>query len=129
MRKVQFAVGIAMVLIFLATGAYMHFHLGHLHGFPLALRMVYRASHINLLLIGAANVFASRRIERVIERLASALLLAASLFFVIAFIVEPGFADLYRPWTRLGVYATFAAILLEVAAVSYFRRVDSQEEP
>jgi len=124
MRRIQFFAGIAMVLAFLGSGAYMHFHLGHLRGFPLAPRMVYRASHINLLLIGAVNIFSSRKIERSIERIASALLLAASLFFGIAFIVEPGFADLFRPWTRLAVYATFAAILLEVAAVSYFRRVD-----
>jgi Mn2+/Fe2+ NRAMP family transporter len=129
MRRAQFVVGIVMVLAFLASGAYMHFHLGHLRGFPLALRMVYRASHINMLLIGAVNVFASRRIDRGIERIASALAIVAAVFFVVAFIVEPGFADLFRPWTRLGVYATFAAILLEVAAVSYFRRVDSEEEP
>ncbi|MEA2329109.1 MAG: hypothetical protein QOE68_4068 [Thermoanaerobaculia bacterium] len=112
-----------MVLAFLGSGAYMHLHLGHLRGFPLVLRMVYRASHINLLLIGAVNVFASRRIERSIERIASALLMAASLFFVIAFVVEPGLADLFRPWTRLGVYSTFGAIVLEVVAVSYSRRV------
>ncbi|MEA2345362.1 MAG: hypothetical protein QOF63_3531 [Thermoanaerobaculia bacterium] len=124
MRKVQFIAGMVMVLAFLGSGAYMHFHLGHLRGFPLALRMVYRASHINLLLIGAVNVFASRRVDRGIERIASALAIAAAVFFVTAFIVEPGFAELFRPWTRLGVYATFAAILLEVAAVSYSRRFD-----
>src|SRR6185295_13803854 len=129
MRRVQFFAGLAMVLAFLGSGAYMHFHLGHLRGFPLALRMVYRASHINLLLIGAVNIFASRRIEHSVERIASALVMAASLFFMIAFVTEPGFADLYRPWTRIAAYSTFGAIILEVAAVSYFRRLDSQEEP
>jgi hypothetical protein len=84
---------------------------------------VYRASHINILLIGALNIASanrratSTRVAHRLERMSSGLAIAAAGFFVLAFIREPGFAALYRPWTRLAVYATFGAIVLELAAI------------
>jgi hypothetical protein len=95
----------------------------------MALRMVYRASHINLLLIGALNVASARRansanaIGSIADRLASGLAIAAACLLVVAFIREPGFTALYRPWTRLAVYSTFAAIIMELAAVLSAPRV------
>jgi len=122
MRRAQFVVGVAMVLAFLASGAYMHLRLHHLHQTPDAQRMVYRASHINMLLIGALNIAASRRARNAsrfaiaADRLAATLAMAASGFFVAAFVREPLYAHLYRPWTRAAVYCTFAAAIVEVAA-------------
>jgi len=125
MRRAQLVVGVAMVVAFLASGAYMHLRLHHLHQTPDAQRMVYRASHINLLLIGALNIAASRRARSVsrfaiaADRLAALLAIAASGFFVAAFICEPLYAHLYRPWTRAGVYCTFAAAIVDVIAMVF----------
>lgn len=122
MRKAQFVVGVAMVVAFLASGAYMHLRLHHLHQTPDAQRMVYRASHINLLLIGALNIVASRRVRStsrwaiVFDRVTAMLAIAASGFFVVAFVREPLYAHLYRPWTRAAVYCTFAAAIVEMIA-------------
>lgn len=122
MRRAQLVVGVVMVFAFLASGAYMHFRLHHLHQTPDAQRMVYRASHINLLLIGALNIAASRRARSAsllaiaADRLAAMLEMATSGFFVAAFICEPLYAHLYRPWTRAAVYCTFAGAIVEVVA-------------
>ena len=96
-----------MVAAFLGSGAYMHLRLHHLHQTPDAQRMVYRASHINLLLIGALNIAASRRARSAsrFDHVAAMLEIAASGFFVAAFICEPLYAHLYRPWTRAAVTA------------------------
>ena len=128
MRKAQFVVGVAMVAVFLASGAYMHFRLNHLHQTPDAQRMVYRASHINMLLIGALNIASSRRArstERVAiaaDRLAAMLAIVAAGLFVAAFVREPLYAHLYRPWTRAAVYCTFAAAIIDVIAMSIAKR-------
>lgn len=128
MRRAQFVVGVAMVLAFLASGAYMHFRLHHLHQTPDAQRMVYRASHINMLLIGALNIASSRRarstgrLALAAERLAVMLAIVAAGFFVAAFVREPLYAHLYRPWTRAAVYCTFAAAIVDVIAMSIANR-------
>ncbi|MBV8545470.1 MAG: hypothetical protein JO093_24655 [Acidobacteria bacterium] len=124
MRKAQFVVGMVMVLAFLSSGAYMHLRLHHLHQTPDAQRMVYRASHINMLLIGALNIASSRRArsaERaaiLIDRLTAMLAIAAAAFFVAAFVREPLYAHLYRPWTRVAVYCTFAAAIVDIIAIA-----------
>jgi hypothetical protein len=120
MRRAQFVVGVSMVIAFLSSGAYMHFRLHHLHQTPDAQRMVYRASHINMLLIGALNIASSRRASSsgrfaiVAGRLAGMLAIVASGFFVVAFICEPLYAHLYRPWTRAAVYCTFGSAIVNV---------------
>jgi hypothetical protein len=128
MRRAQFVVGVAMVIAFLSSGAYMHFRLHHLHQTPDAQRMVYRASHINMLLIGALNIASSRRARSdgrfaiVAGRLAATLAIVASGFFFVAFILEPLYAHLYRPWTRVAVYCTFAAAIIDVIEASALGR-------
>lgn len=132
MRRAQLLVGVALVLAFRTSGLYMHFALNHLRGMPLALRMVYRASHINILLIGAFNIASANRTAAstpTVSRLelgSSGLAIAAAGFLVVAFIREPGFAALFRPWTRLAVYATFAAIVLDVVGIVGTRSTKTQ---
>jgi hypothetical protein len=116
-----------MVIAFLSSGAYMHFRLHHLHQTPDAQRMVYRASHINMLLIGAVNVASSRRMKRTgpfpifTDRFTAILGIVAAAFFVAAFIREPLYAHPYRPWTRVSVYCTFAAVIVDVIGIAFAR--------
>lgn len=119
MRRAQFVAGIVLIVAFLASGAYMDRRLNHLRGMAAGPRMVYRACHINLLLIGAANVLAARRSKACgVEVLAAGLAIVAAGFFVIAFVKEPRYANPYRPWTRAGVYSIFGAAVLEVVAAA-----------
>ena len=124
MRRVQLFVGIAMVVAFLASGAYMDRKLDHLRGMADGPRMVYRACHLNLLLIGAYCVASGARKgvapapERYVEAAAAALTIAAAGLMAWAFIHEPTYTNLYRPWTRLAVYSTFASVILR--ATIYF---------
>lgn len=126
MRKLQLLVGLAMVLGFLASGGYMDRYLGHLRGMADGPRMVYRACHINLLLIGAYCVASGARKgvapapERYVEGVAALLTVAAAGLAAWAFIREPLYANLYRPWTRLAVYATFSSVILR--ATIYYAR-------
>jgi hydrogenase-4 membrane subunit HyfE len=129
MRRLQVLVGIVMVLAFLATGAYMDRSLKHLRGMADGQRMVYRACHINLLLIGAYCVAAGARREKVpireqyVEGVAALLTIAAAALALWAFVREPLYANLYRPWTRMAVYATFTSVILR--ATIYFATEES----
>jgi hypothetical protein len=82
--------------------------------------MVYRASHINMLLIGAFNIASAGRersaiaTARIADGVASVLGMAACGFFAAAFVREPAFPGLYRPWTRLGVYSIFGGAVVQV---------------
>jgi len=124
MRRLQLFVGVAMVLAFLASGKYMDQYLKHLRGMADGQRMVYRACHINLLLIGAYCVAGGARKgvapvpERYVEGAAAALTIAAAGLAAWAFIREPLYTNLYRPWTRLAVYAVFTSVGLRV--IVYF---------
>jgi hypothetical protein len=124
MRRAQLVVGVVMVAAFLTSGAYMHFWLHHLHQTPDAQRMVYRASHINMLLVGALNIASSRRARSAqrfaifADRLAAMLGIVAAGFFVAAFVREPLYAHLYRPWTRVSVYCIFAAAMVDIIAIA-----------
>jgi hypothetical protein len=84
-----------MVIAFLSSGAYMHFRLHHLHQTPDAQRMVYRASHINMLLIGALNIASARcarsggRVAIAADEIAATLgIVAAAIISVIAILSE-----------------------------------------
>jgi hypothetical protein len=58
MRKLHLIVGLAGVAVFLATGLYMHARFPALYGGNEALRFMYRANHVYLLLASLINVLA-----------------------------------------------------------------------
>jgi hypothetical protein len=117
MRRAQFVAGILLIAGFLASGLYMDRRLNHLRGMAAGPRMLYRASHINLLLIGAANVLSGRRPKaRGVESIAAAMTIVAAAFFGIAFLTEPSYSNLWRPWTRVAVYSIAIAAGLEVCS-------------
>lgn len=111
-----------MILVFIASGAYMHFRFNHLRGMEPTQRMVFRASHIYLLLIGAVNVAFgagerhARGLQLALSRIASVLALWAPLPLIVAFCVEPLLTPFHRGWTRAGLYSVFAAAVLQTIA-------------
>ena len=56
MRVLHLIVGSAGVLVFLATGIYMQTHFPELYGTNEALRYMYRANHVYILLASLVNV-------------------------------------------------------------------------
>ena len=64
LKPIHFWVGVLGIILFLLTGLYMHIYLGHLRDVADGPRMVYRASHIYILLTAIINVVAGAYITR-----------------------------------------------------------------
>lgn len=117
------SVGVAALILFIGTGAWMHFRYDHLRGMTDATRLLFRSTHIYLLLAALLNVAmglgyraAPRGWPAVLQRIGSALLLLTPLLFLAGFLSEPWLGDLQRPWSRPGIYACLAGVLLHLIA-------------
>ena len=134
-RRLHLIVGLAGIVAFLATGAYMDRVHGHLRGYDETTRLLYRSTHIYLLLAAVTNLGlglylspASARWRRVLQAIGSILLLVAPWLFLAGFCTEPYLSELQRPWTRPAVYGSFAGALLHLAAAVGTRRTISRLE-
>ena len=121
MRLLHLAFGLFIVVVFLLTGLYMHFHLHHMAGVPDALRLLYRTRHIFILLAGLLNlvlaaylVARSGRSRRAFQWLGSILIIIASLLFVAAFFYDSTRGDLRTPLSHWGVYAIAVGTLVHL---------------
>lgn len=117
------SVGVAALILFIGTGAWMHFRYDHLRGMTDATRLLFRSTHIYLLLAALLNVAmglgyraAPGGWPAVLQRIGSALLLLTPLLFLAGFLSEPWLGDLQRPWSRPGIYACLAGVLLHLIA-------------
>ncbi|MFN2315179.1 MAG: hypothetical protein ABR551_13445 [Gemmatimonadales bacterium] len=121
--QLHLMVGLAALLVFVGTGAWMHFKYDHLRGMTDATRLLFRSTHIYLLFaallnlaIGAHHRRAVMRGARLLQGVGSVLLLATPLLFLAGFLSEPWLGDLQRPWSRPGIYASLAGTLLHLVA-------------
>ena len=122
MHKAHLAIGIFMVLLFLATGAYMMFSFPELYSGREEVRMMFRASHIYLLFAAlinlmAANVRTSGRKENsgLALNLSSGLIIGSTVLFAVAFWVEPLVYAIHRPITFWAVVFMFIGVLVNTA--------------
>ena len=120
-RRTHLIVGLAGVAAFLGTGLYMDRVHGHLRGYDDTVRMLYRSTHIYLLLSASINVMtglylrpAESTARRLLQGLGSVALLVGPPLFLAAFCVEPYLADLARPWSRIAIYLTLAGVVLHL---------------
>lgn len=128
-RRTHLIVGLAGVAAFLGTGLYMDRVHGHLHGYDDTVRMLYRSTHIYLLLSASINVMtglylrpAESTSRRLLQGLGSVALLVGPPLFLAAFCVEPYLSDLARPWSRIAIYLTLAGVVLHLlSAVTRWR--------
>jgi hypothetical protein len=123
MRRLHLIAGLVGVLLFLASGAYMHFGYDHLRSVDTTTRLLFRSGHINLFfaavmnaMVGLYHVPAASAWRRLFQTMGSTLLLAAIVLCGIGFLVEPGLTDLERPYSRLGIYGTLAALVFSLLA-------------
>lgn len=121
MKKFHAVFGLVVVSIFLLTGQYMDKYLHHLHDMPDGPRMLYRTRHIFILLagllhIGIGSYFTLRTTQtrRVMQLLGSALIVIATVLFVVAFFYEPELTNLKTPLSHWGMYSIFAGTFLHL---------------
>jgi len=121
--RAHVTLGLAALIVFVGTGAYMHFRYDHLRGMTDATRLLFRSTHIYLLFAALLNLgiglhlqAATVRWARLAQGLGSTLILLAPLLFLAAFLSEPWLGDLQRPWSRPGIYACLAGVLLHLVA-------------
>jgi hypothetical protein len=123
--RLHFWTGFIGVLVFLLTGQYMfHVH-DHLAGMADGPRMLYRSSHIYLLLTSIMNLLlgvylpASRsELPSWLQNTLSVVFLLSPWIILAGFFLESQNSDLRRPVIHLGLYALFAlAALLMIYGV------------
>src|SRR5215212_7337081 len=101
MRRLHLIVGLTGVLLFLASGLYMHFEYNHLRGLDDGKRLLFRSGHIYLLFSAILNAMLGLHLRpavagwrRLVQTVGSMLLLVATVLCSIGFLVEPWLSGL-----------------------------------
>jgi len=109
MKKIHLATGLFMVVAFVLSGQYMGRVLPPFDGSIDGSRMMYRASHIYLMMAAVVNVTAGMYYQPLrargaawLQRGGSALVIVSQFFLLLAFVQEPAQNMLARPWTFAG---------------------------
>jgi hypothetical protein len=126
LRICHLALGGVGLVLFVLTGQYMA-HIATVPELPDTERLLYRSSHIYLLLACVANVFAGAAMQAgqprdTIQRLCSLLLLLSPLLLAWSFFTDIPADGLERPTARLALYLLFgasSALVLQVVASAY----------
>jgi hypothetical protein len=112
MRKLHLVVGLAGVVTFLATGIFMRAHFPDLYSANEALRYIYRANHVYILLASLANLALGVHLaggrtgwRAKLSTVGSILALASPVVLCFAFVFEASKASPDRIVTLLGVFA------------------------
>ena len=121
MRRLHLAVGIAGVFVFLVTGVYMWMYFPELYRGDEALRFMYRANHVYILLASLVNVvlgvyLAAQRAgwRATFGSVGSGLVILSPLILGLAFVVETPSATPDRALTVLGVFILFIGVLAQL---------------
>jgi len=121
MRKLHLIFGILVLIVFLLTGQYMDKFHNHLVGMPDGMRLLYRTRHIFILLSGLTHVgigvyfqYRHRLLNRIVQLGGSALIVLASLLFIVAFFYEPKLSNLKTPLSHWGTYSIVAGVLFHL---------------
>ncbi len=122
MRRLHLVVGLVGVVAFLLTGQYMDRAHDHLHGMDPTPRLLFRSTHIYLLLASLINFALGLYLSptsgwRVWLRHAGSLLvLIAPPLLLIGFFVEPWLTELARPFSRPALYGALAGMILHAVS-------------
>ncbi len=110
--------GIAVVGVFLLTGVYMWAGFPELYGANEAIRFMFRANHIYILLAGLLNIglgtylsLSEQRWRRNLQVAGSFFILVAPAILVIAFFYDPPRANPDRLITKAGIVSLLVGTL------------------
>ena len=112
-------VGVVFFILFLLTGVYMTLNFPELYDGREEVRMMYRSTHIYLLMSALLNLMAGNYLLRVeqtnflrLKKLASMLIVVTPPLFFAAFFVEPPVYAIERPISFWGVIFLVTGVLL-----------------
>jgi hypothetical protein len=118
---------LASLVIFLVTGVFMMLAFPSIYAGNEAVRFLYRANHVYILLGGLVNwlvgIYGSPHPavwRRAVQTMGSVLLLTAPMMLVVAFILEPPTGVAPRPITVIGISILLAGVVFHSAG---YRRV------
>jgi hypothetical protein len=124
-RTLHLVVGTIALVVFLATGQYMHWWHGHLRGMENGPRLLFRSAHIYLLWSGLLNTVLGLYLQvsgvrwcRFLQRLGSVAILMGPPLLVASFLAEPWLTGLVRPYARPAIYVAFGGVLAHLAAAA-----------
>lgn len=119
LKLAHLSVGLVFLALFLATGVYMLVSFPELYKDREEIRMMYRATHIYLLMSSLINLaIANYSVGKQgfycnwLRRVASVSIIIAPAVFFIAFIVEPKSYLVDRPFSFWGVLLLLVGVLL-----------------
>lgn len=123
MRRAHLIFGLAALVVFLFTGAYMDAQSPPVRERDDATRMMFRSRHIYVLLAGLCNVPlgiylrpAGAAWRRAMQRLGSAFILTATALLVGAFFYEPWHTGLPRTLTLPAIVLLLAGTLAHLSS-------------
>ena len=123
MQRLHLIMGLIGIAAFLTSGLYMHFGHNHLRGLDDTTRLLFRSTHIYLLLASLVNLALGMYVAQPvagwrcwIRRTGSVLVLAEPVLFALGFAVEPWLTGLDRPYTRPAVIGTFTGMMLHLVS-------------
>jgi len=129
LRKLHFAVGLAGIVAFVVTGAYMRAGFPDLYAANEVLRYLYRSNHVYILLASLVNVALGVHLSpagpgwrTAASLVGSVLALAAPVVLCFAFVIEAPVAQPERVWTLAGIAALTAGIALHALGGMGVRR-------
>ncbi len=122
MRKVHILVGVLGIVIFLTTGMYMRLTFPAIYGADEALRYMYRANHVYLLLASLINLaigiyapsVARSNWARSFGLLGNVLVALSPAILTFAFFFEAPKASPDRGFTALGVFVALLGVLAQL---------------
>lgn len=125
MRALLLTAGIAGILTFLATGAYMRMSEPGMDQRPPETRMLYRSRHIYILLASSVCLMAgihyraaSGMLRFGLQSLGLLLCVAAIALLLAAFVVEPRGTVEEVNFGRLGAFAVFGGTVLQLVTLA-----------
>lgn len=123
MKNKHTLTGLAFLLVFLATGAYMRLSFPAAHQNDFGMRLMFRSAHVYILLGALLNLLAGTALDptpggwrRFARGLGSALLLPVPGLFTIAFFVEPAPQSVTRPVVLVTCFVALVGTLAYAAA-------------
>jgi hypothetical protein len=123
LKPIHLLVGVFGIVIFVLTGQYMSIVLRGLNDLPDGPRLLYRTSHLYLmwsslvnLLVGMYFVVADSRNARVMQCIASALLLAGPPLILAGFFMESPGNNIDRPFCSFANYFALAGVIAHLFA-------------
>jgi hypothetical protein len=119
LKKIHLITGYVFFGLFLGTGAYMLFNFPDLYKGQEEVRMMYRSTHIYLLLAALLNIQAAgslppvnRTVPKLAFSVASILLIISPIILFLAFIYEPPSYLIDRPFSFFGILFLVVSVIL-----------------